>query len=437
MTPTPDEIARELTRLDDAAILAPQERALLHTIVQLTQAGRTADLYQKGLADNLGIQNAKQIGVLATRMREKLTQFYDGAPHGSALQIRLAERGYEARFVYTPVRRPLDNTALIQVANARAALDQRTLPSIETALRYLAAALATYPDHPLVLSLRAQAFALRGLYGVRPLDDLKAADALLATIAPASELPWEYWHATASVRMALHWDWTGAERAFSKAIALSNGEARFSAWHTAFLASQGRTQEAVEHLLLAVSRTPDSPIVRADLAVNQIYAGQYDAAEETIQSCFALFEARSHYLLYVHRAILHEARGDARKAARTIAEVPLKWPKTAITLGLRALFSGLSDQPRTARWHLSKLQGIRLLAGARVPSIHLAVAALGAGDTDAAVAWLRQASLVERDPNAVLITAYPFFRHLYGHPGFRDLVVNGMGLPTPKGLSAS
>ena len=128
--------------------------------------------------------------------------------------------------------------------------------------------------------------------------------------------------------------------------------------------------------------------------------------------------------------------GTSARASAAINNVPLKWPKTAITLGLRALFMGLNGEYQAARWHLSKLKSMRLLAGRRVPAIHIALGTLGVGDTDGAVAWLREACLVERDPNAVLNNVYPFFRHLHSHLGFRDLVSAEMKLPLPEAVAA-
>jgi tetratricopeptide (TPR) repeat protein len=429
MTPTDDEIVQELDRLSKESVLAPQERALLHIIVRSTLSKDTSRLYQKALADDLGIESAKQIGVLATRIRTKLAEHYGQLSRPPSVKILLSDWGYEARFTYQHAQRRLDDSVMLLVAHARAALDQRTLPGIATALRYVKQALAQEPAHPLLLSVKAQCHATRALYGIFAAADLRKAEAIVDAIPVGNDPPWEYWFARASVRMALHWDWAGAETAFGRAIALSNGDARFNAWHTALLAAQGRTTEAVDHLRLAVSRSPDSPIVRADLAINQIFAHQLDEAEETIDTALGLFGDRAHYLLYVHRAILYEARGDGARAVAAIQRVPLKWPQTAITLGLRALFAGLNGQQQTARWHLSKLKGARLLAGRKVPAMQLAVACLGAGYPDRAVEWLREASIVERDPNAVLNNVYPFFRHLHRHAGFRALVVNAMKLP--------
>lgn len=176
-----------------------------------------------------------------------------------------------------------------------------------------------------------------------------------------------------------------------------------------------------------MTRAHDSPIVRADLASALIHAGRFDEAGETVADALALFGPRAHYLLYVHRAILLEARGDSRAALEAVQKAPLRWPRTAVTLGFRALFSGLAGDTVTARRHYLKLRAARALPGVHVPAGQLGLAALGVGDLKAAVSWLREGAVVERDPNFVLIGVYPFFRHLYHNLDFRALVTT-MGL---------
>lgn len=431
MKPPVDEILRELERISQSGLLSPQERALFQLIVQRTVDGDTGRLYQKALADELGIASAKQIGVIATRMRTKLADCYRVSQGLPAVQIELPERGYEARFFYRPPVFALSDRVQLLVANARAAIDQRTLPGAAAALKFLDLALETDARHPLILALKACCHATRALYGTYPRSDLETAEAIVEQTRSARDRPWESWFAEACVKMALHWDWSAAEASFKQAIALSGGDAQYQPWYTAFLACQSRAAEAVSLLRVAVSRAHDSPIVRADLAANQIYAGQLSEAEETIGTAFALFGPRTHYLLYVHLAILHEARGEGTAALAAIAQVPLKWPRTAITLGLRALFSGLAGDHRTARRHFTKLRAARALAGRYIPAGQLCIAALGAGDLTAAVAWLREGAIVERDPNLVLTNVYPFFRHLHHDPGFRTFVVETMKLALP------
>lgn len=435
-----DEILAEVARISHSGTLSPQERTLFRLIVEHTLDGNTGQLYQKALAEALSINNAKQVGVVATRIRTKLSEYYERSTADSVLQISLSDRGYEAFFTYRQTTVVLSERAQAAVANAKAALDQRTLPGIATAIRHLKAAQADAggSERTLLLSLTALCHATRAMYGTYPLSDLTEAESIVNTMqASPANRPWESWFAEACVHMALHWDWPAADAAFERASALSAGLARRLPWYTAFLASQGRADEAVPLLRTAVSQAYDSPIVRADLAGIQIYAGHYAEAQETIQTAFSLFGDRTHYLLHVHKAILHEALGDSAAAAGIIERVPLKWPQTTITLGLRALFSGLAGDRKTARRHFTKLRGVRMLAGQYIPAGQLCIAALGAGDIDGAVEWLREGAVVERDPNLVLTNVYPFFRHLRGSAAFRALVEETMHLNLPPAAAGA
>jgi Tfp pilus assembly protein PilF len=432
MKPPVDDVHRECQRIAQSGLLSPQERALLEQLVRLTLDDQTGRLYQKALADNLGIASAKQIGVIATRLRTKLADHYRTAQGQPAVQIELPARGYEVRFFYRPPVFALSHRVQLLVANAKAAIDQRTLPGASAALEFLDLALDADAGHPLILALKAYCHATRALYGTYPRSDLEVAETIVEQARSATDRPWESWFAEGCVKMALHWDWSGAASSFEQAIALSGGDAQYQPWYTAFLACQGRAVEAVPLLRVAVTRAHDSPIVRADLAAAQIYAGQLSDAEETITTALALFGPRTHYLLQVHLAILHEARGDGRAALAAIEQLPFRWPRTAITLGLRALFSGLGGDHKTARRHFAKLRAARALAGRFVPAGQLCIAALGTGNLTGAVGWLREGAVVERDPNLVLTNVYPFFRHLHHHPEFRTFVLETMKLALPR-----
>lgn len=415
------EIARALAHAARSAGLTVQERSLLEHLVKHTVAGDTARLYQKAIAEDLKMPtpDGRQVGVVAARLRAKLREC--PSPGGDALRIALAERGYAVDFFFPHVAHSLDDATRLAVANAKAALDQRTIPGANAALRHLAHAFAATPDHPLHRALEALCYATRAMYGTSPRSDLERAERILQPTT-ASVRPWEAVFTEACVRMALHWDWEGAGRAFDRAIAMSGGVAEQHPWYTAFLASQCRAHEAVPHLRKAVTAAFDSPIVRADLAINQIFAGQLDDAQETLDTAFALFGERAHYLLFIHQAILLEARDNPRGAAEAIVLVPLSWPHTAITFGLRALFSGLSGKRGRAYRKFIELRAARVVARRHVPAAQVAIAALGAGRVDEAVSLLHEGAVKDRDNNLVLLNVFPFFRHIHDHAGFRELL---------------
>jgi len=431
MNPTGPEIWLETRAIKRSSLLTPQEFALLECIVRGTLEGDRDSLTQKRLADGIGIPSAKQIGVIGTRLRAKLATHLAASPDAQVVRIELPERGYEARFSYRHESPGLSAAAQNLLTNARTAIDQRSLPGAATALKFLREALAHDPGHPRLVALKAYCYSTRALFGTHPRADLERAETILRQSSASVPLVWERAFSEACVRMALYWDWAGAPDLFEQAITLGGSEAQRQPWYCAFLAARGRAAEAVSHLQLAVTRFHDSPVARADLAVNQIMAGYYDEAEDTIQTAMQLFGARAHYLLWVHRAILEEATGRPEAAVTTLRQVPLRWPQTSITLGLRALFSGLAGDRRSARRHFFKLRAARAVAGTFVPAAQLCGAAFGAGDTAAAFHWLREGALVERDPNLLLANVYPFFRHRRREQAFREVAVDAMGLPHP------
>src|SRR5215218_8824644 len=145
MQPAPEEVRLELDRLLQAELLSPQERSLLRHIVERTVANDLGRLYQKALAADLGIASAKQIGVIATRLRTKLAEFSARPDAPSGIRIDLPQRGYEARFTWRTGSFALDPDTLLLVANAKAAIDQRTLPGADSALAFLGEALRRHP----------------------------------------------------------------------------------------------------------------------------------------------------------------------------------------------------------------------------------------------------------------------------------------------------
>jgi hypothetical protein len=122
----------------------------------------------------------------------------------------------------------------------------------------------------------------------------------------------------------------------------------------------------------------------------------------------------------MNEAILLEARGDAQAALQVLDQTPLRLCERPVTWGLRALLAGLSGATGVARRRISWLRAVQK-TGRYIPPTQFAACWLGAGDLDQAVRCLENAA-EDRDPLAVWFHAYPFFRHLHRHAGFRRLI---------------
>ena len=199
------------------------------------------------------------------------------------------------------------------------------------------------------------------------------------------------------------------------------GSGRFPdrTWYTAFLVGVGRPREAIGHL----QRTADqfgycNPTYLGDLAMLCMLARDLPLARTTILA--ALDAAPLYYQHHLNHAILLEAEGDPQAALRVLDASPLKWRERPVTWGLRALFAGLSGAKAVARRRIQWLQAFEKV-GVYVPPSQIAACQLGAGNTEGAIGQLER-SREERDPLMVWFHAYPFFRHLYGHPRFERLI---------------
>lgn len=380
----------------------------------------------------LGGYDAKKDSIVRVSigdLRARLDRYYETGGRYDPVRIQIPLGSYAPRIYYEPgiAASKLSDTAAMHVANAKAALDKRTLPGHETAFRYLELALTEHPNHPRILSLKAMVHAARAMYGRYARTELEAAEALVEEGKKQEHEPWERFLIEAWIRATLHFDWAGAEILFNRAIELSHGEAKYNSWHTAFLASQLRTEEALIIQSEAVTHfAHDIAATRCDLAQLQIVTGRFEEAEELLRSTIELFP-HGHYMPYLHLALLHEARGDFAEAVKANEQVPVTAPESTITVGMRVLMTGLAGNRDSAKSLYDQLRAEKQ-TGQHVPASQLATAAIGAGDHDGAVAWFVEAAVTERDPIMNWVAIYPFERHIRHHPGFRALVMETMKL---------
>ena len=76
------------------------------------------------------------------------------------------------------------------------------------------------------------------------------------------------------IKLWLDWDWTAADREFKQGISLSPSSALAHNQYAMYLATLGRTSEAIIEARRALDLDPLSPIVNADLGWHLLFAGQ-------------------------------------------------------------------------------------------------------------------------------------------------------------------
>jgi tetratricopeptide (TPR) repeat protein len=414
-----------LNYLVQAASENVQRSELKETVIGHEVFGRKADYDPKKDAI---------VRVSVGELRQKLERYYQTEGRDDAIRIRIPKGSYlPAIDVETtdPILKLTDRAAM-HVANARTALDQRTLPSLQAALSYLDSALLDHPRHPALLSLKAMVHTVRAGYGALPSVEILEAESLIEKAKQSGYEAWELCVAEAEVRMALYFDWSGADRLFARSLELSHGESQYNLFYGAFVASQLRFQEYFEIKRDALAHfAHDSVFARCDLSIAQMFLRKYDDAEETIREILTLFPA-DRYMSYLHLAVLREARGEFQEALLVLEEMPVSIAESTISAGLRGLIAGRAGDGKKARDIYHRLLSYRNSGQHFVPGTQLAIAAIGIEDYDAATGWFREAAIVERDPIMNWAAILPFQRHIHHHVEFRNLVTDTMRLKFPK-----
>jgi tetratricopeptide (TPR) repeat protein len=418
------EISHALDLVRRQGRLPPGEFRFLAHIVERSLAGEQADLNQKTIAADIFSRDLLNfdpradsvVRTTAANLRDSLLRYYAGPGRSDPVVIELPKGTYVPEFSR---RARLSAASTSRLWSARVALESRTVSGYSTAIAHLDAVLTEAPDLSLALALKAESLASQAIHGSRPRPCLEqarlCADRALESAAPA----WQAWLSRAMVRQALELDWTGAADDYQNALDASRGESATHVWYTAFLVGRGRPREAVSILQGTVDHFGYcNPTYLGDLAMLQMLARDYPAAQATIQA--ALSAAPRYYQHHLNHAILLEALGDPAAALQVLDDTPLRVHERPVTWGLRGLFAGLSGKVRVARRRIVWFRGLER-AGRYIPPSQVAACWLGAGDFDQAVCHLGT-SLKDRDPLAVWFHAYPFFRHLHGHPEFERLV---------------
>lgn len=196
------------------------------------------------------------------------------------LEARLTDRD-EARLTRTGTH---DVDAYQQYLRGRQLWNQRSLPSLQSAIEAFKAALAADPDYADAWAGLAQTYAVMPEYialtpGARPEIDTvalahEAADRALA-LDPASSRALT---ARAYVRIMSEFDWAGAESDYRAAIAADPRDAGTRQWYGELLAYQRRREESAAQYDAALTLDPLSAIIHQSRGVVSLYAGDLETA---------------------------------------------------------------------------------------------------------------------------------------------------------------
>lgn len=234
-------------------------------------------------------------------------------------------------------------------------------------------------------------------------------------------------HATAAV-VSVFWehDWTGAARAFHRALEQSPGSSSvhhlYAFW---WLQPQGRLEEAVEENARALELDPLSPFLR----VIQAYTLHLThRQEEAVGLCHAALRLDENYYLahlmlgqtYLQQGKLEDAQAACDRAVALAGDAPVE-------RGLLAVIHALAGRHEQARQVLSDLNDMarrRYVPASAIGRVHLAL-----GEEAEGCEWLEKA-IDERDPGALTLAVEPFFNRFRENAAYHHLM-RKLGLEAP------
>jgi TolB-like protein/Flp pilus assembly protein TadD len=268
-------------------------------------------------------------------------------------------------------------------------LSQRTEEGLLKAAELFQKATAEDPQYALAHSGIADASGLLSHYGVvHPATAWTRAASSAATAVMLDGDSAEAHTSLAHVKATQDWDWSGAERAFQRAIGLNPRYPTAHHWYAmSVLVPTGRLDEALSELSLAQSLDPVSSIIARDLAVVHCYRREFDAALEQCDHTIAL---NPHFSpAYLTLGIVQEQRQEYDEAAaafeRAVRLSPLSHRMTA-ALGRTLALSGRRPKALKIVKSLETLAKTRYVSPFDFASIHF-----GLGHLDTGFTWLNQA----------------------------------------------
>ncbi len=218
----------------------------------------------------------------------------------------------------------------------------------------------------------------------------------------------EVHHGLAALKWVYYRDWSGADKAFKRAIELNPANGFIRSHYSIYLTVVSRFDEAIEQGALALALDPLSIRVRRNYAATLYHARRYD---EAVKQCTEALH------LEPNEAELHEQLADVYEQLRLMEECINEWRSAielagdhyfAATVGATYAQGGFDEAMRTlAKGNLERLKE-RSKEGQYVPAARFARAYVRLNDTEQLFKWLDKAS-TERNALSLLFNSDPLY----------------------------
>lgn len=299
------------------------------------------------------------------------------------------------------------------------ALNTGSESGIREALEYFTRALAVDRDFAEGHAGTAKAYASLGYFNILPPAETwplaeEGAERALELNEDLAEA-----HATlARVRAWFEWDWEGAEGEFRRAIELNPSDAEVREWFALFLASIGKSEEAIQQSAQAVTLNPRSVLARFFQMSTLAYAGRIAEARTMAEA--AVEEDPLEPVFYWWIAVCRSSEGEYERAIPALlTQIGLMGGDVSDELGFLGYLFGRNDQRNRAMEALEQMND-RVREGVYVSPVAFAWVHIGLDDYEEAMAWLSRG--FDSKANWMLtLKFHPLFESIREEPDFVEL----------------
>jgi TolB-like protein/DNA-binding winged helix-turn-helix (wHTH) protein/Tfp pilus assembly protein PilF len=294
--------------------------------------------------------------------------------------------------------------------------NKRTAQGLQQSIQYFQKAVDKDPAYAQAYAGLAQSYALiAGYGGLPPTESMPKARAAARRALELDERLPEAHSALAVIAQNYDWDWVTAEKEYRRAIQLNPNYATAHHWYAECLALQGRFAEAFPEIESARQLDPLSLIIAADYGAILYFSRQYDRAIEQFRAVLEMEPnfPRAHMLVfaYVQKGQFADALADV-EAGRTGDTLAWSW-------AMEAYVAGRWGDRAKAKAALEQLQGME--ARHALDSLSVALAYIGVGDNDKALAHLERAYR-EHSSSLSAIKVDATYDPLRSNPRFQELL---------------
>ena len=300
----------------------------------------------------------------------------------------------------------------------RFAWNKRTQEGVAEAIRFFEQAVGEDPNYALAYTGLSDSYALQIDYRSVPVREgfERAKEYARKALALDDGLA----EAHASLAWALYiydWDWTGADLAFQRAIAINPRYATARQWYAFLHVSRGAVEEALIQGHTAMELDPASVSIRRCLGWLYFYARRYQEAIDHLGRAVAMNPTSTESATIL--ALAQALGGDLAAAERSLREA-LELP--GATAAMRAYLGWVlarQGRPEEARTILSELTADA--ARGYVTPVAFAVLHLALREHEKALDWAERAR-EERRGWLCYLNVNPLLDPLRREPRFQNLV---------------